>query len=281
MKKSQRRVLAVVSDVHAGSTVAVCPTEDIALDDGGSYAPSKAQRWLYENWLLFWARVKGLAGTDPIHVLTNGDLVDGDHHGTHQIISRDPAVQMWILKKLFQPVIDLKPASAVVVRGTEAHVGKGASAEEHFARWLHKEGVTVRQEPGTGMYSWWHYRGGFATTVVDAAHHGRMGSRPWTKGGQAHNLAAQIVMESATRNDPIPHLAFRSHYHTFFDTGRNLPTRLIQTPAWQLHTAYAHKVVPEVLSDIGGVIVVLEPGAEPVVEPVLFRPAKAKRVPLD
>lgn len=273
-----RRVLAVVSDVHAGSTVAVCPNEPIALDDGGVYTPSKAQGWLYNHWLAFWARVKTVAGKDPLHLLCNGDLVDGDHHGTPQTVSRDPAVQMWILKKLFEPAVALKPKSAVIVRGTEAHVGKGASAEEHFARWLHKEGVPVRQEPETGMYSWWHYRGPLNGTLIDAAHHGRMGGRPWTKGGQVHNLAAQIVMEAANRGDPIPQLAFRSHFHTYFDTGTNLRTRLIQTPAWQLHTAYAHKVVPEVLSDIGGVIVVLEAGQPPQIEPFLCRPTQPKVV---
>jgi hypothetical protein len=69
-------------------------------------------------------------------VLSNGDLVDGDHHGTPQIITRDPAVQFWVAKAAFAPVLTLNPDEAVIVRGTETHVGKGASAEESFARWL-------------------------------------------------------------------------------------------------------------------------------------------------
>lgn len=269
-----RHVLAVVSDIHAGSTVGLCCPEPVELDDGGTYLPSRAQQWLHNRWVTFWQRVAAAKkGADSLTILCNGDLVDGDHHGTFQIISRDPAVQMWIAKQLFAPVLALDPTQVVVVRGTEAHVGKNAGAEEHFARWLHKEGVKVPKDPATKMLSWWAFRGKIGALVVSAAHHGRMGQRPWTKGGISHNLAAQIVMEHANRGDPIPDLAVRSHMHQYFDTGQAVRTRLIQTPAWQLHTSFAHKVVPESLADIGGVIITVEDG-RPTVDPVLFVPER-------
>ena len=274
-----RHVLAVVSDVHAGSTTAVCCAEPVELDDGGQYLPSAAQGWLHDNWLAFWARVAAVRGSDPLTVLCNGDLVDGDHHGTFQIVSRDPAVQLWILRKLFAPVLALTPSQVVVVRGTETHVGKSGGSEEAFARWLHKEGVKVPKDPATKMFSWWSFQGKIGRTHINAAHHGRVGQRPWTKGSVTGALAAQVVLEHANRGDPIPDLAFRSHFHTYVDTGAAVRTRLIQTPAWQLHTGYAHRVVPEVLSDVGGVIVVIEDGAVSV-EPVLFAPARPALVKL-
>ncbi|MGQ0601750.1 MAG: hypothetical protein ACT4QE_08650, partial [Anaerolineales bacterium] len=89
---------------------------------------------------------------------------------------------------------------------------------------------------------------------LDFAHHGRMGGRPWSRANVTQTLAAQIWMEHARRGDPPPHLAVRSHYHKVADSYDAHPTRVIQTPAWQLHTAYAHRVVPEELSDIGGMI---------------------------
>jgi hypothetical protein len=252
----------------------------VDLDDGGSYTPSKLQRWLHENWLEFWRRVGKARKGGGLVVLCNGDLIDGDHHQTPQIITRDPNVQLYVLKKVFAPVLALKPDVAVVVRGTEAHVGKGASMEESFARWLSKEGVSVPKDGDSGMYSHWHFRGEILGSMIDAAHHGRMGQRSWTKSGVVGNLAAQIVMEAANLRHAPPALAFRSHYHTHYDTYNAFVTRLIQTPGWQFHTAYAHKVVPEVLSDIGGIIVTFEEGRAPVVESVLFQPIRLPPVRL-
>jgi hypothetical protein len=273
-----RHVLAVVSDLHCGSTVGLCSPDPVELDDGGTFVPSKVQRWLYHNWLAFCQRVRVVAGKDDLTILFNGDLTDGDHHGTPQIITRDPNVQMYVLKKAVAPLLALNPVQAIVVRGTEAHVGKGASMEESFARWLHKEGLRIPKDRDSRMYSHWHFHGTILGQLIDAAHHGRMGQRPWTKSGVVGNLAAQIVMEYANRREDPPMLAFRSHYHTFHDTHGAFVTRLIQTPAWQIHTAFAHKVVPEVLSDIGGLIVVFETGKAPVVEPVIFKPRRSGTV---
>lgn len=278
-KPERKSVLAVVSDIHAGSAVALCCPEPVELDDGGTFTPSAPQRWLHANWLDFWQKV-GTAKKDADYfgVMVTGDAVEGDHHGSLQVVSRDPAVQMWILKKCFEPVLALAPDQAVVIRGTETHVGKSGSAEEHFARWLAKEGVGVPRDPSNKMYSWWNYDGMLAGHHISAAHHGRVGQRPWTRSGVVGNLAAQIVMERANRGDPIPDLAFRGHLHTYHDTHDAFRTRLIQMPAWQLHTAFAHKVVPECLADIGGIIVTLEPGKKPEVEAVLYRPQRPKPV---
>ena len=273
--RHDRYTLAIISDLHCGSTVGLCHPNEVTLDDGGTYTPSKVQRWLWDNWLAFWSRAKEVKGSGSLGVLCNGDLIDGDHHGTPQIITRDPNVQLYVLKECFAPVLALKPEMAIVVRGTEAHVGKGASMEESFARWLNKEGVAVPKDGDTSMYSHWHFRGAILGHLVDCAHHGRVGQRPWTKSGVVGNLAAQIVMEYANRRESPPTLAIRSHYHTFHDTYNLFATRLIQTPGFQIHTAFAHKVVPEVLSDIGGVLVTFEKDKAPEVEVVLFRPHRS------
>lgn len=271
-----RRVLAVVSDVHCGSTVGLCVPEPVELDEGATYDPSPAQLWLHAGWRAFWARVAQVKkDADSFGILTNGDLVDGDHHGTVQIVSRDLNVQSWILRKCFDPVLELAPDYMIVVRGTEAHVGKNASAEETFARHVAKQGIKVIRNKDTKTYSHWHFKGMLGDKLIDAAHHGRIGGRPWTRASGVTNLASQIVLEHAERGDPIPDLAIRSHYHTYVDTGDISRTRVVQTPAWQLHTAFAHKVVPECLSDIGGIIVTIEDGQPLTVEKFLHRPKKA------
>src|SRR5690554_3562020 len=87
-----------VSDLHCGSTVAVCPPT-LHLDDGGEYHASDAQRWLWQLWREFWERVERERDRDDadLYVVYNGDLVDGDHHNTPQIMSRNPVAQAMAL----------------------------------------------------------------------------------------------------------------------------------------------------------------------------------------
>lgn len=267
--------LAVVSDLHCGSTIGLCGPEPVAFDDGGSYTPSPQQGWLWEHWCAFWERV-GRERGKWLGVLINGDAVDGDHHGTWQLVSRDPAVQLWILRRVCEPIVALKPDAIIIVRGTEAHVGKSGGSEEAFARSLKAQRCRVVRDPTTDMYSHWHFVGDVCGHLIDATHHGRIGQRPWTEQNAVLNLAAQVFYEHARNGVPAPTLAIRSHFHRWGDSYQAHPVRVIQTPAWQLATSYAHRVVPESLADIGGVLIQCETGRVPEVVPVL---TKAPRPP--
>lgn len=262
--------VAIVSDLHCGSTVGLHPEEPTTLDNGALYVPSLAQQWLAQGWRIFWDKVGAKSWNTPLHVIVNGDLVDGDHHGTTEIVSRHPNAQMDIAKACFAPVLALNPESVAVVRGTEVHVGKSGSAEESFAKWLVAQGITVPHCPETGNASHWHYRGRYGGVLIDAAHHGRIGARPWTKVNATMGLAAQIVMEHAMKQERAPDLAIRSHYHQWVDTYDAYPTRVIQTLAWQLKTAYVHKVAAESLAEVGGAIVTIRDGKIEHVEKVMF-----------
>ncbi len=266
--------MLVVSDLHCGSTIGLCPPEGIPLDDGGAYVPSDAQRWLWDRWEALLKRADAARKRgDRLHVVVNGDLIDGDHHGTLQLASRSISDQLDIAKASFEPVLALTPASVVVVRGTETHVGKSGSAEESFARWLDGQGVRVIRDEATGNFSHWHFRGEYGGVVIDATHHGRVGGRPWTKLNGTASLAAEIVLEYAKRGETPPAIALRSHYHQYVDTGDAYPTRVIQTPAFQLATAFVKKVAAESLADVGGVVLVIEDGHVEV-QRVTFTPAR-------
>lgn len=273
-----RRVMAVVSDLHCGSTVGLHPDTPTALDDGGSYQPTPAQRWLWDRWLLFWADVKAAATGAQLTVLVNGDHLDGDHHGTTQIVSRNPLVQADIALRCWDPILALNPDHVVLVRGTEAHVGQSASGEEGLAKALASRGAPILRTP-TGQYSWWHFVGELGPCRVSATHHGRIGQRPWTKGSVSSNLAATIFYEHAVRGERHPDLALRSHYHRTADSGDSHPVRVIQTPAWQLASSFAFKVAAESLADLGGLLV-RATETEWSVDKKLYRPDPAPVVKL-
>ncbi len=270
-KPAARPVLiAIVSDTHVGSTLGLCPPEGVRLDDDGAYTPSKAQHWTWACWVDYWKSVAALRAQHKaeLRVVYNGDLADGDHHGTSQIISRNPEPAAYIADRVFGIPKALKPERTFVVRGTEAHVGPSGATEEAWAR-----GMGAERHPETRTWSWWHLRFDVHGVRCDFQHHGRVGLRPWTKGNTVQALALEIFYEHASKGVPYPHLAVRSHRHQYHDTHDTHPTRVIQTPAWQLKTAYAHKVVPESLADIGGMLALIHPDGRCEVTPKLYRPA--------
>jgi len=154
-------VLAVTSDLHAGSTVALCSDEPQPLDDGGTRSPSKAQLWLWDRWHEFWARVADVRAEHKARLMLefNGDLVDGGrHHGTEQAISGLSHVEADVLGKVLDVPLALNPDEVAIVRGTETHVGKSGTREESLGRRLAGQGYNVRREPATGNYSHFNLR---------------------------------------------------------------------------------------------------------------------------
>lgn len=273
-KASRSVVIAVTSDLHCGSTVALCPPV-IHLDDGGEYRASKAQLWLWENWRDFWGRVdaqrKALGAS--LYQVYNGDMTEGDHHKTTQILSGNPTAQATVVNEVMRVPLALKPEGIIVVRGTEAHVGASACYEERIASGLRKDGYKVLVDDATGNASHWHFEMDVQGVRFDFAHHGRVGARPWTKPNAVHALAMEIFYNAAANARPFPHLAVRSHMHQYVDTHDSHPTRLIQMPAWQLATAFIHRIAPNALADVGGLIITVTEG-EMTVEPVRYRPAQ-------
>ena len=272
----QPLVVAVTSDLHAGSTVALCPPI-ITLDDGGEYRASKAQRWMWEKWESdFWPRVAAVRrrlGARLVQ-LYNGDMTEGDHHKTTQILSGNPTAQAAVVNATLKVPLALKPDAIVGIRGTEAHVGPSAAFEERIFTGLRKDGWPVVRDEATGNCSHWHWTMEHQGVRMDVAHHGKFGSRPSTKFNTVLALAFDIFNNHALRGRPHPHLAVRSHLHQFGDTGNLYPTRLIQTPAWQLATAFVQRINPGVIADVGGVIVTVVEGKLDV-EPVLYHPDPA------
>lgn len=63
--------LLIVSDTHINSTVAICPSE-VELDDGGSYRPSRGQRWLWAGGKKLTEHMQQYKGYT---LIVNGDAV--------------------------------------------------------------------------------------------------------------------------------------------------------------------------------------------------------------
>jgi hypothetical protein len=269
---STRYVVAVVSDVHAGGTTALCP-ESVPLDDGGEYRASKAQLWLMQCWQDYWADVAATRENEKAILIAvfNGDLVDGAHHKTTQILSENPNAQAAVVNAAMAIPLALKPDHLVIVRGTEAHVGQSGSAEERIADGLRRDKRPIITEPESKTASWWHWRAEIEGVRLDVTHHGRTGQREHTRGSAAILHAHDILLAHVKQNHLPPHLCLRGHYHKFNDSGDACPTRVVTTGAWQLGTSFVKKVAADSLADVGGAIVTIQDGAYDV-RKVHFKP---------
>lgn len=265
-------VIGVVNDVHAGSTVAICP-DHIRLDDGGEYHASVPQRWLFnECWQDFWQRVadRRTAVKASLYHIFNGDLVEGQHHGTTQVLNGNPNAQAAALAEIMRTPLAQTPDRLYIVRGTGAHTGPSSASEERYADGLRRDKRPIVSDPDTGNASFWHLRLDVQGVLLDVAHHGRTGQREHTRAGAAALHAHDVALSHWKRGDRVPNLCLRAHYHRFNDSHDAVPQcRVVTNGAWQLKSEYVHKVAADSMADIGGLIVTID-GGEYTVEKVHY-----------
>lgn len=256
----------IISDLHINSTVAICPPS-VQLDDGGTYHPSPGQSWLRYSFERFVETVKAKAWGD-IYLIINGDLAEGDaKQRSLQTISRNPATIKTMAAEVLDPLAKLS-ADLFVIRGTPAHGGQSGNLEEGIA-----DDLEAVKCPDTGASSWWGLLWEIDGVRMDIAHHprGGTGARPFNVNSVADRLASDTVFEYANRGDRPPDLVIRSHLHRYLDSYQHFRTRAIITPAWTFATEFIHKIAPNSLADVGGILVHTSDGKYEV-EPVRYEP---------
>lgn len=234
----------VVSDTHCASTLGLCPPSGHKLDDGGSYKPSKGQRAVWEVWEKFWNEwVPKVTKGEPYDLIINGDAIDGDHHQTTTIISRNLHDQFKAARDVLAPVVGkaLRSGGAYYhVRGTEAHVGQSAQEEERLAEAL---GARPDEEGNFSRWELWKRVGG---ALVHFSHHiGTSGSQAYESSALMREMVEAFV-EAGRWGDVPPQVVVRSHRHRCMSI--NMPTDkgygiIAVTPGWQLKTPYTHRIV--------------------------------------
>jgi hypothetical protein len=167
------------------------------------------------------------------------------------------ATQHKIALKVLEPLLDLKPNHLFVIRGTEAHTGKSSEWEELLAKDLQAEPCDEKHE----IYSWFHLLLDTEGVLIDIAHHGKTGYKPWTTGNAVNSMATEIFYRCAERGDRQPNLVIRAHRHKPADSfEHNRHVRVLQIPSWQLSTAFGHRIAPGELLPIGGIAVLCDKG---------------------
>lgn len=247
--------VVVISDLHCGCQLGLCPPNGVTLDEGGTYQPSEQQRKVWGYWLMFWNDwVPMVTRGEPFDLVINGDTLDGVHHrSTHQI-SHNLKDQKHVAQEILEPVIE-KAENLYVIRGTEAHVGPSGVLEEELARDLKAVPNDIGQH---ARYDLWKRIGDEG--LIHILHHiGTTGSNAYEGTALTKELTEEWN-EAARWGEEPPDVVVRSHRHRKYEC--RAPSRkgeaiCIVTPGWQLKTPFVWKLPGGRLAppQFGGILV--------------------------
>jgi hypothetical protein len=258
--------ILVLSDTHIGSTVALWPPELVSVS-GHDLRASKFQLWLWACWqsMQKWVKKQVKKG-DELTIVFNGDIIEGIHHRTIEIMS--PAIddQYAAAMEIFRDLInELKPKQTFMIKGTECHTG---NAEATVGRLIDSV-----PDPGTKQHAWDYLKLDVDGCVTSFAHHCSCSTR---KNLQATQHSIMIFDEAARALDAgraPARVVCRAHRHEHgvWNTGSHLSC---VTGPWQALTRHGQKVVPGAIPKPSAILLNYEGDVLPEVKYKIFQPKK-------
>lgn len=238
------RLLVVVSDLHCGSTYGLLPP-DFDTSEGNRVEPNAIQRWLWECWTDATTKwLPRIVGKDAYAIIGNGDLVEGCHHGTKEVISPDEGDHVDAAVRVMERIRG-GAEKLVLTEGTECHSKK---YEHYIAKAL---GAT--KDPDTGK--WAHPRADItiAGTRTLFQHHVSTTSRPYLEASGMGIALGVEQLEAAKNGERIPTVLGCAHRHRYGEFA-DASGLCFVTPPWQMLTRHGRKVVPSARTRPGLVV---------------------------
>jgi hypothetical protein len=253
---SKRTILALPSDTHSGSTLGLIPPKQWALQEGGFYDPTPGQKLLWAQWEYNWKLIKDARKGADLIICHAGDLVEGVHHETTQIVcsrvDSHEAIADICMDKAFRMSGMNGKDKYYQISGTDSHVGNGSSSEERVAGKLdHVVPVweqTFFDEEGehtNGRYTWDRLYRSINGVVFDISHHGgSVGQRAWTEENGLYNKIKSIYWSCVDNKMAIPRYWIRGHNHKYVRVeyrGTQGTITGIMLPGYQIKTGFVFK----------------------------------------
>lgn len=242
--KTKSKIIVLLSDLHIGSVAGLWP-EGFISNEGFPIGQNPAQKWLWKCWLDCQEWIARTVGNAPYDLVINGDLVEGIHHRTTQVMSADVGDQSAAVM-LALAGVTAKAANLHIIKGTECHtrndeirIGKALNASRN---------------PENGQHAWDTLDIDLNGTLVNFAHHISTTSRPYLE-ASAHSIALGVITHSRARvGKRVPAVICRAHRHRHGLWTDGNQASLI-TGAWQGLTRHGFKVVPDAICEPSCIII--------------------------
>lgn len=132
-------ILVVIADTHIGSSTAVSPLKFVVHNRSSYEAQvmeaNRLQRWLYECWVDFWDHAFHLAKKRRLIVVHCGDVVEGVHHGSTQVMN-EVADQCEAAMDLLRPITERADAFFGILGTGPSHAGMDNITESEIYKAL-------------------------------------------------------------------------------------------------------------------------------------------------
>jgi hypothetical protein len=243
-----KTITLFLADLHCGSITGIMTRGQW---QGAAYHdPNGVQKIIRKQFDEGIESVRALRKGARLIVCLVGDMIDGNHHQTVELITPDPEEQSRIaIAVLDEALKRLKfggQDKLYCISGTECHTGQ---YEEAIARDLsavpYRSGTTENYYED-GRYTWPRLLLTVYGTRHDIAHHGgKVGKRPWTRPNQLRSTLTGIYFDALDHGTPLPRYWIRANEHQYLSDDyiglRGTVTGIV-LPALQLRTRYAHTV---------------------------------------
>jgi len=228
------RLLAIISDIHAGSTRAILPPNFVTIE-GQPVGQSEIQKWLWTAWTAGHGWLDRLTDGAEYALVLNGDLTEGNHHHTKEIVSPENGDHAKAAVEILAPVA-AKATKTYVVLGTECHTGLH---EVSIAR-----SIGAEENPDTGQPYWDRLALNIAGIQITVRHHFPATSRAYLEASQHSIQMGNAQVEAMRAGEVPPRILIGAHRHRtgHFSDGKSLT---VVTGAWQGLTRHGFKVVPD------------------------------------
>jgi hypothetical protein len=218
MTKSNRVVLALHSDTHAGNSLGLINPEvefEHENENGtiSTVRPSltEFQKYLWELYTEHVNTAFDIADKSPLYVAHLGDVTQGIAH-IDNLVSTLISSHIKIAVSNEEPWFSRKkkPVAYWQMYGTGSHVMGEGTAEKLLVSQLKLQYPSVKFE---AMY---HAYLDFMGCILDLSHHGpAAGSRKWLEGNSATWATKSQMIDDLMMMKSPPHLIARGHVHEY------------------------------------------------------------------
>ena len=245
-----------LADLHAGSPVALYPDEVMSLLNGPR-GPSALQAEIYKHWreTLEYVALAKQEQNARLVVVIAGDLIEGVHHNSQEIISPYLTDHQKIAETLIREAKKITSYDTIYfLDGTPSHAGEN---EYNLSEVLQGE----RYAPG--KFTWPILKKRVYNNLVYVAHQGPSAGRGLNTGNPLRNKIKASCYEFLTNNEPLPDYMIFAHYHVHQHERVEIGNKTIDgylLPSWKLIDNYVSRINPFAFSNIGAMLMTCKPG---------------------
>lgn len=243
-KSSGTRLIVAVADIHCGSTYGLMPPGFTTLE-GNEILHNPIQRWLWQCWTDATTRwLPTILRGDPYALVVNGDAMEGNHHGTREIVSPETGDHFTAAEAVLKPLADAAEKT-FLVEGTDCHVGN----HEHGLA----KNLKATKDPDSQKPAW------PILTLIAAGcryrfqHHISTTGRTYLEASGLGIYLGNEQLEAAKNGEPFTQVLCCAHRHRYGEF-RDASGLSIVIPPWQMLTKHGRKGVPSARTRPGIVV---------------------------